>query len=456
MSARKNRWLRRQLNLRLMLPLLAIVAATGALGAYAAQRLVDRVFDRWLLDGARSLGGQIEFADGRAQLLLSRQAETLLTYDIIDSSYYEVVQDGRHLLGQRGLPSAGAREALYAGGDRAYDARYAGADVRVAAVRVGGPGGATAEVRFAETLRKRQSARADLLLAMAPMAILVLLAAAVIGAVVRSTINPLERIAARWNARSHVSLEPIEVDDVPRELLPFATALNDLLQRVQTMLERQQQFAANVAHQLRTPLTGLSLGLARAAEAPDVASVRAILRDMGATTQRTARVVQQLLALSRLGPEAGAKLRLGSVDLVALAREVGESYLDPALAKGITLEFSADAEQLSVIGSADLLAEALGNLLDNALRYTPAGGHTLIAVDAQRRSLSVADSGPGLSADERETVFGRFIRGQASAGDGSGLGLSIVSEIASLHGAHVFAASSPLGGACIVLQFGPD
>lgn len=145
---------------------------------------------------------------------------------------------------------------------------------------------------------------------------------------VRRSIRPLEAIAARWNERSHTSLDPIRASDMPRELMPFATALNGLLQRIRDMLARERQFAATAAHQLRTPLTGLQLGLARAAEAPDLEATRCVLRELEQNTQRSARMVQQLLSLGRLDPELRGALDCRDTDLVALAivREIAELH----------------------------------------------------------------------------------------------------------------------------------
>ena len=453
MKASKPRWLQRQLTRRLMFPVLALVALTVFLGAYGAQRLVDRVFDRWLLDTARSLADQVEVVNGQPVVELSRQAEALLTYDIVDQTHFEVVQGSKHLLGQRGIPVHGDREGRYSFGGRAYDAHFDGEDVRVAWVPVTGAGKEGVAVMAAETLTKRRFARHDLMVTMAPIGILVLIAALVIGLTVQRTIRPLERIAARWNERSHASLDSIPIDDVPRELLPFATALNDLLGRVRAMLDRERRFAATVAHQLRTPLAGLRLGLARAASEPDVSSMRGVLADLGTTTQRTARLVQQLLALGRLDAEGRTALELVDIDLTALVRDVGESYMDSALEKRIELELASSATVVLVSGQPNLLSEAFGNLIENAIHYTPAGGRILISVDAASRSVSVDDSGPGVAVEEQQAVFERFVRGRDSVGEGSGLGLSISKEIAVLHGAELTLSSSSLGGACLTMRF---
>lgn len=452
MKAPRSRWLRRELLLRLMLPLLAIVAASGVIGAYTAQRLTDRVFDRWLLDAARSLAHEVRFVDQRANLDLPSVAEAMLVYDETDKVYFSVEQDGRHLSGQRGIPEHGTRESRYRSG-RAFDASYAGHPVRVAAVEVGDGSGAQAIVLMAETTIKRERAEQEVLAILMPLGLLLLAAAIAIGLVVRRTLRPLEAIAARWNARSHVSLEPIAVDDMPRELTPFAAALNDLLGRIRAMLAREREFVATVAHQLRTPLAGIRLGLARAAEAPDLPSTRQVLGELDHSTQRAARLVQQLLALGRLDPEARGDLDFVATDLAALAHDVGATYLELALDKQIDLELREPVVPVVVTAQPELLSEALGNLLDNALRYTPRGGRVVIEFDAAPPAVRLSDSGPGVPDEERNAVFERLVRGRQATGEGSGLGLAIVRDIAALHDATVSLERSVLGGASVKLCF---
>jgi len=444
----------RDLLRRLLLPLLLIVAATGALGVYTAQRLTDRTFDRWLIDAARSLAHQVRFVDGLAVVDLGRNAEAILAYDVVDSTYFSVRQQQRHVAGHTGIPQSGRGVARYDDG-QVFDAVFAGQPVRVAEVTVGS-GTGQAQVTVAETLVKRGGVRADLQLMLLPLGLLLLAAAVAIVLALRWTLLPLALIAARWNERSHRSLQPIDVQGVPRELLPFASALNDLLVRIHQLLLRERRFAANAAHQIRTPLAGLQLGLSRAASAPDLASARAVIAELQSSTQRTARLLQQLLSLGRLDPETAFDLAAAPTDLVALAHDVGALYLDAALVRGISLELVAPDQPVPATVQADLVGEALGNLVDNALRYCPAGSRVEIQVLGAPPRLRVADSGPGLAADERETVLERFVRGRGAAGDGSGLGLAIVLEIADLHRADMRLQDSALGGLAVELQFTAD
>ena len=443
-----------RLLLRLMLPLLLAVSVTAGVGIFSAQSLTQGVFDRWLLDAAQSLAHQIRFTHHQAQIDLPQAAQDMLAYDDIDSTSFSVSQQDRLLLGQIGIATHGTRESKYIAG-RAFDAHFGGNAVRVAAVEVDGEGGDTAIVLVAETMRKRERAQHWIAVMLVPMGLLLAAAAFAIHFAVVSTVKPLESIAKRWDERSHASLEPIGAEDVPQELMPFATALNDLLLRMRSMLERERQFAATAAHQLRTPLTGLQLGLARAAEAPDLASTRKVLRELEQSTLRAARLVQQLLMFGRLDPESAGELGKVPTDLVELARDVGATFIDIALTKSIDLELIAPQSPISVDMQPDLVAEALANLLDNALQHTPTHGHVAIHIRSNPPAIHVDDSGAGVPENERQSIFERFSRGRDATGAGSGLGLAIARDIASLHGATLSVSPSMLGGASFQLEFRP-
>ena len=446
------RGLRRDLMLRLTLPLLVIVVATATLGTYAAHRLTERVFDRWLIDAARSITPLLSFdARGDARAEISAQSDAILRFDDRDRIWYAVLQNGRLLTGQAALPEHGQRETRYTGG-AAFDAVLGDQPVRVARAEVAA-GGEPVVVLMAETLVKRERAERELINLIWPMGLLVLATAGAVFLVVRRTVRPLEAIAARWSAQSHTSLEPIGLEGVPRELMPFAQALNELLARIRAMLMRERQFATTSAHQIRTPLAGLALGLARAREAPDLPAARRVIDELSGTTQRTARLVQQLLAFGRLDPEARGDLAFLPHDLVELCRDVGAAHMDQAMARAVDFELIAPDELVNVPMQRELVAEALSNLIDNAIRYTPSGGRVVVEVDTEPAAVRVSDSGPGIPEDERALVLQRFVRGRLATGEGSGLGLAIVCDIADLHGAHITLATSYWGGTAATMHF---
>lgn len=445
--------LRRELLFRLMLPLLTLVAASGLISTYVMQRLTDRVYDQWLLDTANSLAAEVHFDGAHALIEIPSSARAMLAYDDIDRVSFAVTQGDELLAGDAQLPLSGRRIFFYDHG-RAYDAQLLGRRVRIAAVTVSGPGGVQpVEIRVSETMRKRERMGADILILLFPLAALLLAAAATIGYIVRRTLKPLEELAGRWNAHSHQSLTLIDTHGVPRELVPFASALNELLSRLNAMVERERQFSANVAHQLRTPLAGLMLGLSRAEDSSDLASARAAIAELKSTTRRLTRLVQQLLALGRLGPGGSHTMEFAPTDLVALVQDFGASFAEQSARRDIALELDVPAAPLVVHVHPDLVSEALSNLLDNAIRYTPRGGRITVSFDTDPPSIIVTDSGPGINEAEREQVFGRFIRGTTAADQGSGLGLAIVREIMRLHGGNVLLQAAPAGGLKAVLQF---
>jgi len=452
-SAAQQPGLYRRLVLRLLLPMLILVSGGGALGVYAATRLTSEVFDRWLLDAAVSLAQQVTDDGSGVKVDMPRSSQSMLAYDEIDRTFFAVEDDGRLLLGTAGIAHTGAREAGYPGG-RAYDAEIGGRPVRVAATHPGCArcGGVT--VLVAETLRKRERVERSMLWIFSPMLLLLLATMAAILMTVRRTVQPLERLAAQWNRESHESLRPIPAGDLPRELTPFSTALNDLLARIRQMLVRERRFAATAAHQLRTPLAALRLGLDRARRAPDLAATRAVLLELDVSTDHTARMVQQLLLLGRLDPEQYAGSELQPVDLCEVARDVCSAMADIALARNVEIELRAPDGPVTVPGQSELLAEAIANLLDNALKASPARGLVQVTVVAQPPSLEVRDRGPGIPAHERESVFEHFVRGERATWSGSGLGLSIVRDIARLHRASVtIVDADDAAGTCVSFVF---
>lgn len=440
----------RRLLLWLMGPLLIIVAVTAALGGWWAQRLADQTFDRWLLDAARSLAQQVRLEDGRARLTLGGDAEAILSFDVQDRTYFSVRQGDRLVAGHADVPRASAE------GDPVYfDAQVQAQAVRV--VRLAVPGAdPPAHVYMAETRLKRQEVRHDIQLMLIPTGFLLLVAAIAITAAVRATLGPVEALALRWLDQSHRSLDEVDARSVPRELQPLASAMNRLFARLRDVLARERRFTANAAHQIRTPLTGLQLGLSRAAAANTLEEARAVIADLQGNTQRTARLVQQLLAISRLEPEAAARTMRQAVDLCEVARGVGHAFVQAALDRHIQFDLLLPDGGVMVQGDPDLLSEALGNLIDNALRYGASGGVVRIVVDALGPALRVEDEGPGIAVDQRASMMERFVRGaRPDQGPGTGLGLSIAQEIAVLHGGSLELDTTAAGGLSASMMLRP-
>jgi two-component system sensor histidine kinase QseC len=274
-----------------------------------------------------------------------------------------------------------------------------------------------------------------------PTAVALPLLALAVWWAVRRAIAPLRRLGQTLRERKAQALHPVSAENAPAEMLPMIDALNDLFARIDTLMESERRFTADAAHELRTPLAALKLQVELAARAPDAAARADALAQLEAGADRASHLVEQLLAMARLEPEALAR-HFTDCDLVALAKEglvaravlAADKRIDAGLARAAAVRVRGDPASLSML---------LANLLDNALRYTPEGGRIDVAVDDDggHAVLSVADTGPGIAPHERERVFDRFHRGAgAGAGSGSagsGLGLSIVKRIADAHGATV-------------------
>jgi two-component system OmpR family sensor kinase len=262
---------------------------------------------------------------------------------------------------------------------------------------------------------------------------------------------PLEAMSRAVAKRRADAMAPLADRGVPEELQPLAASINGLLARLSDALAVQRRFTADAAHELRTPLAALKLQLDLARRNGAASGSQAALDDLEAGVARASHVVEQLLTLARVETEAMARART-QCDLAALARDAVVARAGLAAAKSIDLGL-VRADAAVVDGEAATLAILLSNLLDNALRYTPRGGRIDVAVERadDAATLEVADSGPGIPADERARVFDRFVRGRDVHEPGSGLGLSIVKRIADAHHATV-SLDTPAEGSGLVVR----
>ncbi|HET9023212.1 MAG TPA: ATP-binding protein, partial [Burkholderiaceae bacterium] len=262
---------------------------------------------------------------------------------------------------------------------------------------------------------------------------------------------PLASLADSLTRRAPTSLEPMPVLESPEEVQPLVRSLNDLLARLGDAFDTQRRFAADAAHELRTPLTALTLQiqLARRAESPEERAVALDRLEQG--VKRATRLVQQLLTMARLDPDAARPAT--SFDLAAVAASVVEEK--KPLAEQQHLSLSLAAVPVTLSGQEDALRILIANLVDNALRYTPPGGSVQVRIGPEggQAHVEVADTGPGIAEEERERVFDRFYRGRHAPGGGSGLGLAIVRQIVTLHGGAIALDRSPSGGLLVSARF---
>jgi two-component system sensor histidine kinase TctE len=285
----------------------------------------------------------------------------------------------------------------------------------------------------------------------------VVLTVAAVGLVwfsVSSALRPLNRLRSDLNGRAGDELAPVSSADLPYELEPVVHAFNGLLDKVGEGARARQQFLADVAHQLRTPLAGLRTQLewlgARHGEAETAHSIGLML----SSTERMIRQVNQLLALARAEPSHFEKTRLELLMLNRLVEEAIQQFVDQASLKHIDLGF--DLQPTPVQGDRFLLRDLIDNLIDNALRYTPPHGTVTVSCHPDGGGvLAVEDSGPGIPPAKRDAVFSRYVRLDDQT-TGSGLGLAIVRDIAIAHGAKVSIGDGARGrGALLAVRFPP-
>lgn len=275
-------------------------------------------------------------------------------------------------------------------------------------------------------------------------------------------LKPLVTMSRAVEKRRPDAMAPLVVANMPSELKPLGQSLNALLARLDEALAAQRRFTADAAHELRTPLAALKLQAEVAERASPGSQRDAAFAALATGIDRATHLVDQLLTMARLEPGAPAR-DAQPADLAAIVRDAVIARAALAEDKGIDLGLVRTAEAMLAADAASL-ATLVGNLLDNALRYTPAGGKVDVAVDRSDTeiSLSVLDTGPGIPATERERVFERFYRVAETAdpalapsdGKGSGLGLSIVRRIAEAHRATVELADGPDGrGLAVRVRF---
>jgi two-component system OmpR family sensor kinase/two-component system sensor histidine kinase QseC len=317
-------------------------------------------------------------------------------------------------------------------------------------------------IEIAQPLRVRaRIARAAALRLIAPLLLVLPIMVGCVIWIVGRGLRPLRQLTAEVQRRDAGSLAPLAAADLTQEIAPLVAELNRLLTRLAAAFATQRAFIADAAHELRSPLTALRLQAQLLERAPDEAARSEARGRLAAAIERATHLVQQLLTLARSEPQQQVARR-EPVDLGGAVADAIKDSHSLALAKSIELSLEAEPA-LQIFAERDGLRALLRNLVDNAVRYTPAGGRVQVRTRAaaDRVIVEVIDTGSGIPAEDRERVFDRFYRRSAAVGHatpdaeagGTGLGLAIVKAVADRHGARVRLGDAPGGGLCAEVSF---
>ncbi len=435
-----------RLVLHVMLPLIVTWAIGAAVTVTVANVFTQQAFDRSLLDDAHLLASRVALRDGRLVLTLSSNDVNTLLYDQDETEYFAVLSPGGALIaGHAGLPAAGGgtganRKVEFA------DLHYQGSELRGVTLRLESP--APFRVVMAQTTATRSRLLQRLVTySMTAQIVLLLALAWWLRRAIGADLAPLDALQVALDQRDASDLAPVPAGLTEgassRDVERLGLALNALLARLGGSIRAQQEFAGNVAHELRTPLAGIralaDYGLAQGRPEVWREQLQAVVRSQ----ERASHLVDQLLALA-LADETRSSLRFEPVALDEVARDVVLHALPRADAAGVDLGAGGLDRPLRVTADAALVEGLLVNLLDNALRYGGGvpGRRPVVTVELAVRDeagigrpvLSVTDNGPGIAADERRRLVRRWAQGPIGErlGEGAGLGLAIVTRYAEL------------------------
>jgi two-component system sensor histidine kinase TctE len=445
--------LRRRLAGWLIPSLVLILLSTAVWSYHNATDAANQAYDRSLTTAIQAIAENTHVSNGRILTNIPYSAMDFVDEGVQERIYHAVIgPDGATLTGYEDLKLPDGIDPPI-GVPLSVDAHFREHDIRLAilAKRLYAPelaGGDTVTILFAETTEARTRLALRLFIDSLMWQILLIAVVIVMLAIALSwTFRPLLALRESIRQRGAEDLDPVPVAQAPAEIRPLIDAINSHMSRLAQVLKSRQRFLADAAHQIRTPLAVLGTQAEYGGRQSDPEEMRRTFESMLDSIRGTQHMTHQMLTLART--EHAPIQERAPLDLAELAREVAGDLAALALKKRIELAFEAPDPPLRLDGNATMLREMVSNLVDNALRYTPAGGHVTLSVAGGKKgvSLRVTDDGPGIPVAERERVFRRFYRILGSGdSEGSGLGLCIVQEICNAHGGTIRLGDSPGGG----------
>lgn len=445
----------------MLVPLLLLWPMSIAITYLVAKSIANQPFDRALEDNVLVLSQQVKQVDGKVVAQLSNPARDILRADDLDNIYFQIKGFAGELIeGDRDLPVPADEEKPAAGNILLRNENLHGIDIRVAygyidlnKAGAGNPVNTNFEPRLvliqvAETLEKRAVLANEIIKGVIlPQFIILPIALALVWFALSRGLSPLAELQQRIRARKPDDLSPIDDHQVPEEISPLVRSLNDMLGRVSQTIAIQKRFIADAAHQMKTPLAGMRMQSELALRQTDQEEIHRSLLQLSKSSEAATRLINQLLTLARAENQTPATQALESLELSELARGTVQDWIPASFSSRIDLGFEQADEPINIFGNPVMLRELLSNLIDNAIRYTPKGHSVTVRTALNKEQalaiLEVEDNGPGIVPAEREHVFERFYRILGSNVQGSGLGLSIVREIAQQHDAQIEIVDNP-------------
>jgi two-component system, OmpR family, sensor histidine kinase TctE len=436
------RWL-----LMLLLPLIFVLAAATY---FLSSHYINLTYDKSLYRTALALADQVSLEKLGFQVNLPQAAKDLLEFDEDDDVYFRIIGPAGDLLATHTdlpLPKTypKADELKY------YNSVLNGEQLRVIAYALPkSPDAAKSDVYVlvGETLTKRTEMANEIMLSMLlPQLLIVLLVSALLFFGIKRGLRPLDLLQAELKQRNINDLSPINNAAAPTELQPLLRTFNEMLGKVSHSIAKEQRFIADAAHQLKTPLAGLKTQAELALREKEPEKINHALGQINAASGNLSHLVSQLLVLSKAEPNGATFLVLKPVDLRLLAQEITGDWISITLQKKLDLGFASTLKTAVINGNEVLLRELMNNLIDNAIRYTKAGGNITVGVKQENKAIIfyVQDDGVGIAFADQALIFERFYRVLGSQQEGCGLGLTIVQEIAERHGATVNVSSEGEG-----------
>lgn len=445
---------RTSLRRALILVLLVCVAVGGLVQAAmtwrTAQAAVNAAFDRSLYGAIRAIEVNVSTESGGLGVELPYLLFEFFELTASGPVYYRVAtEDGLVEIGSPDLPMPPDRlpdrTPHFATVDYLGMQTRVGTYVRPIDEPIGGAPDGRLVIQVAEALASRaEFSRQFLVDAVARDVLLALLGCVTVALAVSWSLRPLQQLREEVQARAQDDLSPVDTTRVPADVLPLVDAMNQHVARQRDLMAQQRRFLDDASHQLRTPLSTLLTQVGFAQREPDARVVRQTLGAMRTQLQHTIRQANQMLALARAD---ASELATQPCDLVALVQAATKRWWPAARAKGIDLGLEADACP-PIQAHGELLDEALSNLVDNALRHTPAGGRITVKLRSTPACIvvNVSDTGPGIPQDELPQMARRFQRASNAVGQGAGLGLAIVASITARHGGRLVLAQAAAEG----------